>query len=305
MAPPAACNTVTDSTPQQSNILASAGDLGANGILGIGSTTLDCGFYCERGEYHVSANDPIGSSNLYFACPIGETNSANCNLVGVGLQSQVFNPVAALSAPYNNGVLLKMPAIPANNPGAATAKGELVLGIDGNNLPPNTRKVFLGVLDTSSDSYLSINTRFNGHTFANSYLDTGTNGIFFHDATVAPCDKLTQAAALTVLSYWYCPAATLTGLSADLSDGDPTANPVVAVAFQIANYDRLSLTNNTAFSDLAGAVNGRGPLNTNTYVADTKTFAWGMPFFYGKQVYLSIWQQPGSETGPWYAWTGL
>jgi hypothetical protein len=58
---------------------------------------------------------------------------------------------------------------------------------------------------------------------------------------------------------------------------------------------------------LAGAVNGYGPLNTplNTYVADTKTFAWGMPFFYGKQVYLSIWEQAGSVNGPWYAWAPL
>jgi hypothetical protein len=200
-------------------------------------------------------------------------------------------------------VLLKMPAIPVNNPGAQTAKGELVLGIDGSNLPPTAQKVFLGVANTSSDSYLSIKTQFNGNTFTNSYLDTGTNGMFFHDVSIPPCDNLTQASALTVLSYWYCPATTLKNLSASLSDGDVSANPPVVVTFQVANYARLSLTNNTAFSDLAGAVNSSGP--SNTYVADTKTFAWGMPFFYGKQVYMSIWQQPGSLTGPWYAWTAL
>ena len=303
LAPTADCNTVTDSTPQQSNILASAGQLGANGILGIGSTTMDCGVYCESGSYHVRASDPAGSSALYYACPVGASASSACNFTAVPNTFQVKNPVAALPGPYNNGVLLKMPAIPVNNPGAQTAKGELVLGIDAANLPPATRQVFLGVLNPASDSYLSINTQFNGHTFANSYLDTGTNGMFFHDASIAPCDNLTQAAALKVLSYWYCPASTLTGLSASLSDGDPSANPPVTVAFQIASYARLALTNNTAFSDLGGAVNGSGP--SNTYVADTKTFAWGMPFFYGKQVYLSIWQQPGSLNGPWVAWSAL
>jgi hypothetical protein len=310
LAPTADCKTVTDSTPQQSNILATAGQLGANGILGIGSTTLDCGFYCDQGTYHVSASDPPGSSALYYACPVGATDSRSCNLTPISPALQVFNPVAKLPAPYNNGVLLKMPAIPANNPGAQTAKGELILGIDVNNLPPN--RVDLGT-DTSRISYLSIKTLYKGQTFENSYLDTGTNGMFFHDASITACD-LTQAATLTVLSYWYCPATTLTGLTAILSDGDrmPPANPTdpvrppnppVAVAFQIANYARLSLTNNTAFSDLAGAVNASGP--ANTYVADTQTFAWGLPFFYGKQVYMSIWQQPGSPDGPWYAWTAL
>ena len=307
MSPPDDCRTVTDATIDLSNILASAGDLGANGILGIGSTTLDCGFYCEQGSYHVTRSDPPGSSNLYFACAVGETNSARCSLTPVPAAFQVFNPVAALSAGFNNGVVLKMPAIPANNPGAQTAMGELILGIDVANMPMNAQKVYLGVLDTVSDSYLSIKTFFNGHSFANSYLDTGTNGMFFYDASMQPCDNLTPATALTKLFYWYCPATTMAGLRADLSDGDPSANPAVAVPFQIANYARLSLTENTAFSDLAGAVNGYGPLNTplNTYVADTKTFAWGMPFFYGKQVYLSIWEQSGSVNGPWYAWAPL
>jgi hypothetical protein len=212
---------------------------------------------------------------------------------------QVFNPVAALPAGFNNGVVLKMPAISANNPGAQTAQGELVLGIDVNNLPPN--RVYLGV-NTSSNSYLSIKTVFNGHTFDNSYLDTGTNGMFFHDTSIPACD-LTPSQTETVFSYWYCPATTRAGLSANLfdGDGDPLIDTPVTVTFQIANYARLSLTNNTAFSDLAGAVNGRDTVH-NTYVADTTTFAWGMPFFYGKQVTMSIWQQPGSLSGPWYAW---
>ncbi len=303
LAASADCNTVTDSTAQQSNILSSAGQLGANGVLGIGSTTMDCGIDCEQGIYHAKASDPRGSSVLYYGCPVGATDPQSCILTPLAIALQVFNPVAALAAPYNNGVLLKMPAIALGNPGAQTAKGELVLGIDAANLPPAAQQVFLGVLDPASDSYLSINTQFNGHTFANSYLDTGTNGMFFHDASITPCDNLTQAAALKVQSYWYCPAHTLAGLTALLSDGDTTGRPAVSVAFQIASYARLSLTNNTAFSDLGGAVNGSGP--SNTYVADTKTFAWGMPFFYGKQVYLSIWQQPGSLNGPWVAWSGL
>ena len=32
-----------------------------------------------------------------------------------------------------------------------------------------------------------------------------------------------------------------------------------------------------------------------------KTFVWGLPFFYGRAVYTSIWGQALSATGPWYA----
>jgi hypothetical protein len=260
------------------NVLASAGALGSNGILGIGSTTLDCGLNCEAGDY-------TGSFVQYYSCPQGASSSAACSATAVSAALQVYNPVAALPAAYNNGVVLKMPAV--TDPGAATASGELIFGLNTlpNNTPPATAgKVFLGVdFATRPDSYLNLSTVFKGNTFQRSYLDTGTNGLFFSDATMARC----------LGSTWFCPKATLNA-SALLSDGDnPLLNPV-SVDFQIANAEALFSTNNTAFSGAAGAA-----------PAGSTSFAWGMPFFYGRQVYLSIWQQAGSLNGPWVAWAPI
>lgn len=293
LAPSEDCKTITNTTLVNSNILASAGQLRANGILGIGSTRLDCGRDCAAGQYHVQSSDPPGSSVLYYSCPQIVSSPMQCSLAPMDAALQVFNPVAKLPDGFNNGVVLKMPAIPDTQPGAATASGELILGIDTNNLPPNATKVFLGVTDT--DSYLAVKTLFNRNTYANSYLDTGTNGMFFYDGFIKPCASDSQA------YFWYCPDATMKDLKATLSDGDPSLRSGVEVTFQVANFSVLNFTDNTAFSGAAGAVNQSGV--GNTYVPDTKTFAWGMPFFYGKSVYLSIWQQPGSEAGPWYAWT--
>jgi hypothetical protein len=275
------------------NILGSALALGANGILGIGSTTLDCGQNCLLGNYN-------NSFVQYYRCPPAASSSAACSPAAVPANLQMFNPVAALPAPYNNGVVLKMPAIPDSQPvGAATAGGELIFGIDtvggpdvhSNNLMPATAtKVYLGVDPVNlPDAYLNVSTRITGGLtaglrFASSYLDTGTNGLFFNDGSVPLC-----AAG----NAWYCPPGARNA-SAVLSDGDQPAQDPVFVAFQVGNAEALFSTQNTAFANAAGAA---PPGST--------TFAWGMPFFYGRQVYLSIWQQAGALDGPWYAWTGL
>jgi Protein of unknown function (DUF3443) len=292
-APTSDCVTVTDN-----GLLASAAALGANGILGIGSTILDCGLYCEQGLYHVRASDPMGSSTLYYSCPSVVTTANPCALAAMPVPLQSFNPVAKMAAPYNNGVVLKMPAIPDTQIGAVTAAGELILGVDANNLPMGAERVFLGVADASTDSFLNIHTEFNNHLFAASYLDTGTNGLFFYDASMEACSSRTES------YYWYCPPSTRKNLQAVLSDGDNAALHRVPVNFQIANALVLFGTSNTASSSLGGAVNSLDP-NAQLWVPNLTTFAWGMPFFYGKQVYLSIWQQAGSENGPWYAWAPL
>jgi hypothetical protein len=291
------CITVTNNS-----LLTTAGAVGANGILGIGNTIVDCGVDCDSTPplYHTTAATPPGSSVLYYGCPSAATSPTACGLTTILDNSQVQNPVAALASPYNNGVVLKMPAIPANQPGAATAAGELILGVDPSHLPGNATQVFLGTHpNTNPDSYLSITTQYNNHVFVNSYLDTGTNGLFFYDATLANSACSSQQAS----SYWYCPSTTLSNLQAILSDGDNPTLHQVSVSFQIANFAILSATSNTAFSDSGGAVNGQDAFGNP--IPDTKTFAWGLPFFYGKQVALSIWQQSGSPTGPWVAWAPL
>jgi hypothetical protein len=249
--------------------------LGSNGILGIGSTSIDCGGTCVTGNYS-------GTFVQYYSCPAGAANAAACTSAPTVPESfQVTNPVFKLPV-HNNGVLLKMPAV--THPGAATASGELIFGLNtapNNTVPVSATKVYLG-LDyiNKPDSYLNVTTIYKGISFASSYLDTGTNGLFFTDNTLTQCNGAT----------WYCPASTLSP-TAQISDGDNAALHPVQVAFQIGNAEALFSTNNTAFSDAAGAT-----------PSSTTSFAWGMPFFYGRNVYLSIWDLH-QATGPWYAWT--
>ena len=257
--------------------------LGANGILGIGSTNLDCGSTCLSVATGIDAQ--------YYGCPLGQPQAGGCTAARVDLNQQVSNPVSALPAPYNDGVVIAMPAV--NDPGASTATGELVFGVG--TLPAGTTRVQLGVdYQNKPASYLNITTQFNGHTFVDSYLDTGTNFLRFSDSSIPLC--VSDAIS-------YCRTA-LGDLSALLSDGDnPLQNPVT-VPFRVGNSDALLQTSNTAFGSLAAAISAGDP--TNPSAKNTSTFAWGLPFFYGKRVYQSIWDiTSNSSPAPWYAWTAL
>jgi hypothetical protein len=257
-------------------ILTSATALGANGILGIGSVTLDCGSMCQTGIY-------TGSFIQYYQCPAAATSSSACSAAAVPVNMQTYNPVAALANPaYNNGVVLNMPAV-TNSVGAVTASGELIFGVDtqANNQTASAPKVYMGT-NPASSGYLNISTLYKGQTYTNSYLDTGTNALVLPDSSLALCSG----------SGWYCPAIALAA-SATIADGSaPTQHPVL-VNFNVGNADALFSTVNTAFSNLGAPA-----------PAATPTFAWGMPFFYGRRVSMSIWDLI-NVAGPWYAWASL
>jgi len=253
-------------------ILNSAAALGANGILGIGSTTLDCGYNCVNAIYTNYAQ--------YQKCPLGAASVSACSATAMGANLQTYNPVAALPSPYNNGVMIALPAV--TGLGASTASGELELGISPS-VEAGLNKVNLGVnYLTNLASYLNITTNYKGQLHYDSYLDTGTNAYFFADSSIPQCSG----------STWYCnPSAA--ALSAVLSDGDNPSQNQNSVSFYVGSADALFITTNTAFGNLAGV-----PPNGST------AFSWGLPFFFGKHVYLSIWQGSGASTiWPWYAWT--
>jgi hypothetical protein len=283
---PADCKVATNE-----KILRSASDLDSNGILGIGSMQLDCGQLCINGNYAAAGYE------TYRSCPVSATDVLQCTSAKVQRNQQVFNPVAALPV-NNNGVLLMMPAV--SGLGAATASGELIFGINtqaNNQLTSGMTQVHLGVdWQNNPDSYLNITTLYNGKTILNSYLDTGTNGLFFADGADNPIAKCQG-------SDWYCPT-TLAVQHAVLSDGDsPQMNPV-AVQFGVGNAGVIFSKPNAAFGDLAGA-----PPSAPGMVK--ASFSWGMPFFYGKKVFLSIWNTEFKQTNtmfdkdPWYSWSAI
>ncbi|HTW59089.1 MAG TPA: DUF3443 domain-containing protein [Terriglobales bacterium] len=231
--------------------------LGANGLLGVGMYAQDCGGGCAQS----------GSYGLYYECP-----SSGCQPITEPLSAQVQNPVA-LFATDNNGVVIELPAV---NGSEATLSGSLIFGIgteSNNGLGSAT------VYTLNSDA--GITTEFNGQSYPNSFLDSGSNGLYFLDSaatSIPDCGDLT---------YFYCPA-NVENLSATNTGGNAAS---AAISFSVANADNLfnSDPNDAVFSQLAGP--------------NPDSFDWGLPFFYGRDVFTAIQNAatPGG-TGPYWAY---
>lgn len=250
--------------------------LQANGILGIGMVRYDCGLNCVTGNY-------AGGHVLYYACPQGA-----CVPAAVPQDLQLRNPIVSFvpdadQVVDNNGSIIVLPAVP--DTGATKVKGRLVFGIGtrSNNQLPLSATVYPIDTNTASASYLELGTTVGATAYPNSYLDSGSNALFFDDASISRSCKSSTG---TASAGWYCPAspvhatATLTG--ANGSSG--------AVDFSIASADALFAAGNVGYSNLGGTA-GQG----------AATFVWGLPFFYGRTVFTSIWGQPLSVQGPWNA----
>lgn len=242
-AEPAACGTAADNldTPQK---------LGANGILGVGHWLQDCGAYCETTLVNT----------FYYACTGG-----TCADTLASAAQQVQNP-AARFASDNNGAIVQLPAVSAA--GAANVAGSLIFGIGtrSNNALGSARKFLLG-----NSGYIT--TRFNNVDYPRSFVDSGSNGLFFPNTLPIPtCSSSAD---------FYCPSSTLS-LSAIMS-GAIGSSPAATIGFNVANTEALNL-NNDAFSNLGGVY------------ADG--FDWGLPFFFGRNVYTAFENDAG---GPYVA----
>lgn len=216
---------------------------GFNGILGVATFVQDCGTACT------STNNGI-----YFAC-----GAAGCSGTALPTSAQVRNPVAALPLD-NNGVVVRLPGVPAA--GTVAVEGALILGIGtrSNNAPPAS------VLTYPLDSAGEFRTTLGGVTLA-AFADTGSNGLFFP----APSGSGLVACSAPN-SGWYCPASTVT-LAADNSG--PNGTPSSSVTFQIASIEALAASVNV--SPQVG-----GPLPA------ASAFDWGLPFHLGRDVYLGL-----------------
>ena len=239
------------------NAEASPAAAGFNGILGVGLFTQDCGGLCTS-----SANNGI-----YSAC-----NGGVCNGTTVPLASQVQNPVALLPQD-NNGVLVQLPSVPLG--GVPSLNGSLVLGIG--TQPNNTPAA---VTAYPANSVGEFTTAFNGVSLTNSFIDSGSNGLYFN----APASLLPLCPSPN--TSFYCPAAT-TSLSATNTGAFGT--PSGTVPFQIGNLNSLISTSNKVFSEFGGSGIGG--------------FDWGLPFFFGRNVFIGIEGTSSSQgTGPYWAY---
>jgi hypothetical protein len=260
--------------------------LGANGILGVGSEPTDC-FY-----EGASACDPsFGLSSppypAYYTC-----SGSTCNPAFIAVNSQVANPVV-LFPTDNNGVIVKLPAVSG---AAATLSGSLVFGIgtESNNQLPGSASIFTLTCDDFATTFEGQNygiTNPGNCSGAGSFIDSGSNGLYFPNASNIPTCPTNTAAG--DLSSFYCPSST-DSLTATQLGSDGTS---VNVGFSVQNAESMFTTSSTdsdaAFSGLAG-------LNPSGV-----GFDWGLPFFYGVNLYSAIDGQGtpgGTPPAPWWAY---
>jgi hypothetical protein len=231
--------------------------LGANGILGIGLFRQDCGGGCTV----------AGPSNpgFYYSCP-----ASGCVSIGQALTRQLQNPVWLFPAD-NNGVVIQLPSVPTG--GAVTDTGMMAFGIG-----TQSDNALGAATVLTVDPNGNFTTIYGGVAYASSFIDAGSNGIFFLDS------KTTGLPVCSVSPDFYCPA-TLQSLSAT---NRGVNNATSAVTFSVGNVDNLNGRFN-AFSEVAGPSPGN--------------FDWGLSFFYGRTIYTAIEGQttPGG-TGPYFAY---
>lgn len=224
-----------------------------NGVIGVDSFVADCPACATRTDLPA-----------YYTCPGG-----TCGTVQVALADQIRNPVVALPSD-NNGILLTMPSVPAT--GATNVTGSLIFGVGTrSNNALGTATVF------DLDQYGELRTWYKNAGYW-SFLDSGSNGLFFPDLAITPCAG--------GLAGFYCPAATI-GLSADIAGA--ATNNWTTYGFEVANA--ASLPANTAYRNLAG-----------DWPVAGAWFDWGMPFFYGRRVFFAIdGRSTPVGTGPYVA----
>ena len=193
----------------------SVSDIGANGILGIGPQTYDCGTGCVSTALNA----------MYFSC----SNGANCTGVVTPLAQQVTNPVTQF-ANDNNGVIVQLPPVPDG--GASSATGVLIFGIG-----TQSNNTLTGVTKYGTDPYGDLTGTYKGKSYQ-TFFDTGSNGNFFQDSF--PLCSSTSA--------FYCPSSEQS-LSATIKG---TEGNTATVPFQLVNASTLTKSGNFAFNSLGG-----------------------------------------------------
>ena len=257
--------------------IATVNAFGANGILGVGTTTTDCGSYCTT--------DGGSSAAIYYDCP-----PTGCSAI-VGRASnaaapfqQLPNPVAAFPAD-NNGVILSLPSVA--QAGVPTLTGTVTFGIGtqadntltaANVLPVTTSSSRLGpgVLTVAYTAGA------NAEQLTQSFLDSGSSDYFFIDTSLNPCTE-------NDLIAFYCPTSPMP-LSPVLTATDGTT---ASGAFTL--YSPLSVADT---SNVAPGL-GLNPTLVTPPLPFANSFDFGLPFFFGRTVYTAIeGRAAGSVQGP-------
>ena len=183
-------------------------------------------------------------------------NIANANTIGAKASRAEFADLYATS--FTGGTI--------NAPGIGVNPGVV------------SQQFTPGSLSTSGNGYVT--TILAGQSLRRSFIDTGSNALFFDSPTLPLCPG-------SATIRFYCPS-TRVNATATLAGNNGAMQPVtLAIDNALALFATPS---NAVLPTLAGNL------------ADPTGFDWGLPFFYGRRVFLGIEGEasPGG-TGPYYA----
>ena len=200
--------------------LSTVSTLKANGILGIGLWTQDCGNTCA-----------VGPQSTYYSCPL-----AGCSPILVAINQQVTNPVSMFPSD-NNGSEIQLPPTLAG--GSPTSQGSLTFGIG---TQPNNglNGATVYTVSTSGANLGSFVSTYNSTAYPGA-ISSGANANYFLTSAITGLPSCST-------SGYYCPASSQTLTVTNTGTNGSNA----AITLNIDNGDSLVNSGNFAFSSLAG-----------------------------------------------------
>lgn len=233
--------------------------LGARGILGVGINAEDCGISC------------IGNAanGHYFNCADATCRTARPSTAALVLQ--VKNPVSQF-VQDNNGLSIELPA--AASAGQSSLVGKMVFGVG---TQVNSTITPSATLSTNALGYIKVTL--DGRARPNSFIDTGSNALYFDSSTMPLCAGSAKD--------FFCPVA-----ATDFTTTLVGSNFVqTSVQISVANAsDQFIGGSNTVLPRLGGPS------------GDSRTFDGGLPFFYGRRVVIGFAGKTSAlGIGPYYA----
>lgn len=198
-------------------------------------------------------------------CPADGTvysdcNGTTCTGYAALLTEQMPNPVGKFAV-NNTGVIIQLPDVAGT--GGTDVAGTLIFGIGtaGNNALGSSATVY-----TVSATQGSFTAKYAGTTLPDSFVDSGSNAYYFPNVNSA----LTLCTAPN--DTFYCPTPDTT-VMAQITGAN---NVMASLTVPVNNLSELG-NSTTAFPGLAGTITG---LPT--------TFDFGLPFFFGRTVYVAF-----------------